>query len=91
MSENNQKNELIEFIYKNTSLENIASIFVLYVTALYRLSLLVLLLFSIFVLFSDGFVGIVIALVGYVLITLMFGLTAIFVQIHEHLKNLAEK
>ena len=85
-----EKENKLELLYKYTSLETIANIYVMYVTALYRFFLLVLLFFSIFALFNIGISGLLIALSGYVILTLMFGLIAIFIQMHKNLKKLAE-
>jgi|TARA_Y100000031_G_C7966600_1_gene268434 hypothetical protein len=94
MSENDQKKELREFINKYTSLENIVSKFALFTRALYIMSLLAVIVFSI-VNMSDfplGILGSIISIItGYIFLTVLFGLIAIIIQIHEHVKNLAEK
>ena len=94
MSENEKKKELIEFINKYTSLENIASKFALFTRALYIISLLAVIVISL-VNMSDlplSIIGSMISIIiGYIFVTFWFGFIAIIIQIHEHVKSLAEK
>jgi len=86
-----EKEIKLKDLYKYTSLETIANIYVSFVAALYRISLLLLLVSSLILLFGEGFIALPIAFGGYVIVTLIFGSIAIFIQMHENLKNLAEK
>ena len=87
------------FINKHTSLEGVASKYSSITRVLYILSLLGVLVVAVvssmsFFLESPGVFLLLFFLIivgGYLVVTFMFGLSALLIQIHKNLEKLAEK